>query len=151
MQTDTYSTKIEPNQAKKEAITSCEQNMKQIHEKGQESCSKFQKDVAPETVTDKYCRRQIEDNVSKVDNLKEEKQQIPTIRQLINGFKHYRTNKNLDNRLFYKKKKPCFQGEMINPLIATTANQSHKEPTPNITINYLNERYAITSIKIYLE
>ncbi|XP_052100600.1 uncharacterized protein LOC127734651 [Mytilus californianus] len=135
---DTYSNQIEPNQAKKETITSCEQNVKEIHGKGQKSCSKFQNDVAPEKVTDMHRRSQIEDNVSKVVILKQEKQ--PKIIQFINGFKHCRTDDDLDNRMCYKRKKCCFQGEMLHPLIATTENQNHEEPTPNITIYYLNER-----------
>ncbi|XP_063433350.1 uncharacterized protein LOC134715232 isoform X2 [Mytilus trossulus] len=141
LQPDTYSTQKEPNQTEQKTVTSsCEQNVKEIHDKKQESCSKFQKDVVPEPVTDKYCRSQIEDKVSNVDNLKDEKQQKPKIRQLVNGFKHYRTNQDLDNRMCYKRKKPCFQGEILNPPIATTALQSEKEPSPNITINYVNER-----------
>ncbi|CAG2233787.1 unnamed protein product [Mytilus edulis] len=111
-----------------------------MYEKGQESCSKYQKDVEQETVADKYCRSQIEDKVSNVDILKEEKQQKPKIRQLVNGLKHCRTNENHDNRMCYKRKKLCFQGEMLNPPIATTAIQSKKEPSPNIKINYVNER-----------
>ncbi|VDI57850.1 E3 ubiquitin-protein ligase HECTD1 [Mytilus galloprovincialis] len=141
LQTDTYSTRKEPNQTEQKTVpSSCKQNVKEIHEKEQESCSKLQKDVVPETVTDKYCRSQIKVKVSNVDKLKEEKQQKPKIRQLVNGFKHYRTNQDLDNRMCYKRKKPCFQGEMLNPPIATTALQSEKEPSPNITINYVNER-----------
>ncbi|VDI35530.1 Hypothetical predicted protein, partial [Mytilus galloprovincialis] len=141
LQTDTYSTQKEQNRTKQKTVTlSCEQIVKEIHEKEQESCSKFQKDVAPEPVTDKYCRSQIKDKVSNVDNLKDEKQQKPKIRQLVNGFKHYRTYQGLDNRMCYKRKKPCFQGEMLNPSIATTAIQSEKEPSPNITIHYVNER-----------
>ncbi|CAC5364904.1 unnamed protein product [Mytilus coruscus] len=145
LSSDTYSDKTEPNQANEETITSCEQNFKEIHEKGQES-SKFQKDVAPDTVAETHRRSQIEDNISKVVPaiLKQEKQLKPKIIQFINGFKHCRTDDNLDNRMCYNRKnnrkKSCFQGEILYPLIATTENQSQKETTPNITINYLNER-----------
>ncbi|XP_076102794.1 uncharacterized protein LOC143071960 isoform X2 [Mytilus galloprovincialis] len=141
LQTDTYLTQKEPNQTEQETATSSRgQNVKEMYEKGQESCSKYQKDVEQETVADKYCRSQIEDKVSNVDILKEEKRQKPKIRQLVNGLKHCRTNENHDNRMCYKRKKLCFQGEMLNPPIATTAIQSKKEPSPNIKINYVNER-----------
>ncbi|XP_076102237.1 uncharacterized protein LOC143071656 isoform X3 [Mytilus galloprovincialis] len=46
------------------------------------------------------------------------------------GFRLCRTNDNLDNRTFFRKKKRCYQGELLLPKID---NQVEEEPKPNIT------------------
>ncbi|CAC5419363.1 unnamed protein product [Mytilus coruscus] len=45
------------------------------------------------------------------------------------GFRLCTTNDNLDNRTFFRKKKRCYQGELLSPKID---NQIEEEPKPNI-------------------
>ncbi|XP_071167685.1 uncharacterized protein [Mytilus edulis] len=169
LKSETHSDQTGRNQAKEDTIISRKTSaIKESYEEGQGSCSKIKKDnlvpvkdandhrlnsghpnssgTKPSENSNPWITatnrgRPVEDNTRKVDPAisKQEIQEKPKIIKCKNGFKHCRTNVDLDNRICRDRKIKCFQGELLHPL-TTTENQDHKEPTPNIIIDTLKDR-----------
>ncbi|VDI11229.1 Hypothetical predicted protein [Mytilus galloprovincialis] len=170
LKSETHSDQTGRNQAKEDTIISRKTSaIKESYEEGQGSCSKIKKDnVVPVKDSNDHLLnsghpnssgtkpsensnpritainrgRQIENDTRKVDPAisKQEIKEKPKIIKCKSGFKQCRTNVDLDNRMCRNRKKRCFQGELLHPLMTTEEHQDHKEPTPNIIINTLKER-----------
>lgn len=54
------------------------------------------------------------------------------------GYKLSLTVENVDNRIFYRKKKRCYQGELLHPVMENT--EKPNLPEPNIRIKKYKER-----------
>jgi hypothetical protein len=54
------------------------------------------------------------------------------------GYKLSLTVENVDNRTFYRKKKRCYQGELLHPVMKNTDKPNL--PEPNIRIKKYKER-----------
>jgi len=54
------------------------------------------------------------------------------------GYKLSLTVENMDNRTFYRKKKRCYQGELLHPVMENTDKPNL--PEPNIRVQKYNER-----------
>jgi hypothetical protein len=151
---DVIESSVECNEHKETAVTSVKQSM--LKETSTEATGKMKSDLRT-TSGDNKSNSLVDDlNNSKTEvhnitvngetnntktTVSKETGNVKQKRSVVRnkcGYKLSLTVENVDNRIFYRKKKRCYQGELLHPVMENTDKPNL--PEPNIRIQKYKER-----------
>ena len=151
---DVIASSVECNEHKETAVTSVKQSI--LKETSTEATGKMNCDLRT-TSGDNKSNSLVDDlNNSKTEvqnitvngetnntktTVRKETENVKQKRSVVRnkcGYKLSLTVENVDNRIFYRKKKRCYQGELLHPVMENTDKPNL--PEPNIRIKKYKER-----------